>query len=364
MSAINNKQVKNGKIELLRFIFCVYVLMFHIQKYLVGEPSLDRIDFAMFPHGAMGVEFFFLVSGFLMAKSIYKARKLNPGKENRFSPTEALGFMKRKYLSVFPQHIVAFVLTFIIYVACKEFSLLEIAIKAVESIPAMFLVQMSGINYTSPNHIEWYISCMLIAMAIVYPVCRKYYYSFTRFFVPLGSLLVIGYLIYTTKALTGVMTWVGICYKSLLRAIVEISLGTTAFELSRYLSKKEFSKKKKVILTVAEALCFAITTLYVLITFSKKYEVYILVLLFFLVVIAFSGVTYGSGFFNNRFFAFLGKISLPIYLTQLAAIYIVQYKITDLETPLRFALTIALNVIFTFVIMVAGNLISKKLIKR
>ncbi len=363
MSAVKSKPIKNGKIELLRFIFCVFVLMFHIQKYLVGEPSLNRIGFAMFPHGAMGVEFFFLVSGFLMAKSIYKVRKLNPEKENRFSPTEALVFMKRKYLSVFPQHIVAFILTFIIYVACKEFSFLEIAIKAVESIPAMFLVQMSGINYTNPNHIEWYISCMLIAMVVIYPFLRKYYYSFTRYFAPIVSLIVIGYLIYTTKALTGVMTWVGIGYKSLLRAIVEISLGTTAFELSRYISEKEFTKKQIVFLTMAEATCFIVTTLYVLTTFSKKYEVYILVLLFFLVAIAFSGVTYGSDFFNNRFFVFLGKISLPIYLTQLAAIYVTESNFTDIATPLRFALTIALNLLFAFIIMAVGDLISKKLIK-
>lgn len=65
---------KNGKIEFYRFIFCIAILLFHMQKYLLGEASLTNgIHFALFPHGAMGVEFFFLLSGFLMAKSVYKS---------------------------------------------------------------------------------------------------------------------------------------------------------------------------------------------------------------------------------------------------------------------------------------------------
>lgn len=75
MSAGNVKKTfqRNGKIELLRFIFCMAVLLFHCEKYVLGEPSLEKgYHLSLFCHGSMGVEFFFLVSGFLMAKSISK----------------------------------------------------------------------------------------------------------------------------------------------------------------------------------------------------------------------------------------------------------------------------------------------------
>ena len=66
---------RNGKIELLRFIASVYVLMFHIDKYVLKLPPFkfsNEISLAFFPHGSVGVEFFFLVSGYLMARTAFK----------------------------------------------------------------------------------------------------------------------------------------------------------------------------------------------------------------------------------------------------------------------------------------------------
>lgn len=70
---------KNGKVELLRFFFCIAVLLFHEQKYILGEASLEHgVHFALFPHGSIGVEFFFVLSGVLMAKSILPADRIPP----------------------------------------------------------------------------------------------------------------------------------------------------------------------------------------------------------------------------------------------------------------------------------------------
>ena len=65
--------LRNGKIEFFRFFFSIAVLLFHLEKYILGESKCGGdIGLSLFVHGAMGVEFFFLVSGFLMAKSAQK----------------------------------------------------------------------------------------------------------------------------------------------------------------------------------------------------------------------------------------------------------------------------------------------------
>lgn len=70
---MKNKTNKNNTIEFLRFAFCIAILVFHIGKYLFGEPELGHgIHLALFPHGSLGVEFFFILSGLLMAASIKK----------------------------------------------------------------------------------------------------------------------------------------------------------------------------------------------------------------------------------------------------------------------------------------------------
>ncbi len=351
---------RNGKIELLRFLFCICVLLFHIQKYLIGEPKLDSIRFAGFPHGAMGVEFFFLLSGFFMAKSIDKKRKADPAHGDTFTGAEGLAFIKHKYLSVFPQHLVAFGITFLVYAVTRELSLSETVKKLIDSIPSFFLMQMTGINFTSPNHIEWYISCMLVALAVLYPLCKKHYDVFTKYYAPLGALLLFGHMIYTTKSLTGVMTWNGICYKSMLRALGEVALGTTAYEFSKWLAGSAISPKGKLLLTFAEWGCFVAAMLFVMMTFPKKYEIYALILLFFVVSIGFSEKTYGSEFFNNRFCQFLGKLSLPVYLGQLAAIYIGTTYLTEWDVSVAFSMTVALTFGFAVVIMLLGDFLNQK----
>jgi peptidoglycan/LPS O-acetylase OafA/YrhL len=351
---------RNGKIELYRFIFCICVLSFHIEKYILGEASLNEgIHFAFFPHGAMGVEFFFILSGFLMAKSIDKSRSLNPQSANNFSAKEGINFIWKKYISIFPQHLVAFVVAFVVYVLVNDLNAKGILLSAIDSIPNLFLIEMSGINFTNPNHIEWYISCMLIAMAILYPICKKYYDKFTRYFAPLLALLILGYMIYTTSSLTGVTKWTGICYKSLIRAIVELALGTCSYEFSKFLSSKKFTSNQRLIFTLIEFALLVASVLYVVLTLPRKYEVYVLALFFLLVSIAFSGVSYGNKIFNNKISCFLGKITLPIYLAQVSAIDFGNKYFDNISLNIRIVLIYILTFVIAFVVMIVGNYLSK-----
>ena len=62
---------KNGKIELIRFIFTMFIVFYHCQRhYLKGV--LYAGHFTFFARGYIGVEFFFLVTGFFMARTAYK----------------------------------------------------------------------------------------------------------------------------------------------------------------------------------------------------------------------------------------------------------------------------------------------------
>ena len=71
---LTDKSSVNGQIELLRFLFCMAVLFFHAEKYFLGEPSsLGGFKPYFFVHGAVGVEFFFVCSGFFMARSIKRS---------------------------------------------------------------------------------------------------------------------------------------------------------------------------------------------------------------------------------------------------------------------------------------------------
>lgn len=169
---------KNGQIEFQRFVFCIAILLFHIEKYIMGEPSLNEgIHVSLFAHGSLGVEFFFLTSGFFMARTAKKQQEII-GAE---SAAEYRRFIIRKYQRIFPMHAIAYGITFLCFVIVNNMSAKECSVLLLKNVPSFFLVQMSGLGISSVNHIEWYISSMLIAMAVLYPVFINYYRQFLHY---------------------------------------------------------------------------------------------------------------------------------------------------------------------------------------
>ena len=354
-------RVRNGKLEIYRFLFAMYVLLFHYEKYFMGEPSLKNgIFVALCPHGSIGVEFFFLLSGFFMAKSIYNLReKQSPAMRNTVNPLDGLAFMWKKYIAIFPQHVVAFILCFIAYVWYNGFAFPTMLLKLVDSIPNFFLIQMSGMNFTNPNHVEWYLSCMLLAMFILYPFCKKYYHMLYKYITPILTIMVVGYCVQTTGALTGVATWVGVTYKSMIRAVIELLLGGTTYELSKWIKERaeEHPNHMKICCTVIEIASLLCVSVFVFITAPKKYEAYALFLLFVLIAVAGSGVSFSPKVFHTKICLFLGQISLPIYLSQVAAIWIGMKLGWEGIAPLPIFL--AMQIILTVLVYFGGKLLSK-----
>ena len=121
--------MKNGKIEFLRFFFCLVVLLFHCAKYFWGSVSFTSgIRLSLFSHGAMAVEFFFMLSGLLMAKSVCK-RAETPISGEALA-REYGSFMRKKYMSVFPVHCIGFVIVFVCSVLQHRYGFSQSKVKS------------------------------------------------------------------------------------------------------------------------------------------------------------------------------------------------------------------------------------------
>ena len=68
------KSVKrNGKIELMRFVMCIFVIIYHAEDSINFNHLPRFFDLiTLSKHGCIGVEFFFVLSGFFMAKAAEK----------------------------------------------------------------------------------------------------------------------------------------------------------------------------------------------------------------------------------------------------------------------------------------------------
>ena len=96
MQLSQQKQInKNGVIEFMRFLFASGIVFFHTSRdfwnnqKIIGQIGHFQVTF--FRKGNIGVEFFFLVSGCLLASHIYKLNSpvLSVGEET-------VGFLWKK----------------------------------------------------------------------------------------------------------------------------------------------------------------------------------------------------------------------------------------------------------------------------
>ena len=100
------KSNRNGAIDFFRFYFCIMIVLRHSAHALPsGFPEIMK-------GGALGVEFFFIVSGYLLACSAFK--RVNNGNPIKVA-ADTNTFMKRKAGSLMPDLAVAAVISMTCY---------------------------------------------------------------------------------------------------------------------------------------------------------------------------------------------------------------------------------------------------------
>lgn len=361
-----NKKLKAGKIEFYRFIFSIIIVLFHSVEHFQYHNNIlftNSFRFTFFAHGAIGVEFFFIVSGFLLALSIDKKDKRKKEVDESTIIKETYETLGKKIKSIFPQHIVAFIISFICAVLYRKYNIQEIIRCLVGSIPQFFFLQGFGIkvNDLYTNNPEWYISAMLIGVILLYPVLRKNYEKYSKYYAPIIGLIVLGYLNSTFGKISTTLVWNDFFVSGTLRAIGMMSFGVFSYEVVKFIDTKY--KKESLTLFFIENICLILIIMYIISDLSIKYEVIVSLLILMLVTLGFSKKTKFSKLFDNKIVYFLGKISLTIYLTHLPAINLTKAYFSIYPFYQKVILTLIFTALFTIITTILGNKISKLLYK-
>lgn len=309
MSSQVHKIQKNGSVEFLRFLFTSIIIFFHINLDLWDQKKVvavvGDVPVTFFNHGNIGVEFFFLVTGWLMAKTIYS---------RYMQPEKTLHFVTRKARAIFPYYLFACALTPLVRIMTDRTLSLSYFIYR---IPSLFFLQRVGIGKPFIG-CTWYLSSMLLALAVAYPLCRRFYKAYTLLIAPVLCAALLGAIIFFTGSLGDIDDWFIFTYKTNIRAFAEISMGTTAFEISRRMQGNVHSLVMRILLSLTALACLGLSLAYMCSEMEGSFGLAVFYLLFILVVIVFSGegMLCQAGLFSHPFFTYLGRISLPMYLTQ------------------------------------------------
>lgn len=295
---------RNGGIDLWKFIFSIVIVLFHFSENL-GDDAIK-----LFSSGSIAVEFFFVVSGFLMFGSSrkYINNGCSVGKNTRH-------FLLHKISNMLPEMTVAWIIGFIVLHLHKSgLTLTSLFGDFLTGLWELLFVQFSGLSGFRANTVTWYISAMLLVMLVLFPLLIKNKSFFINIIAPATVIFMLGYLCANFGNLQDPSIWLGFCNRGLPRAFAEIALGCICFPLCQQLKQMNFSKLGAYLLSFFEMGGYLLMLIYSYNSSRGTLDFAILFCVAISITITFSEQSSIAFLFNHSVFSWLGKISFPLFL--------------------------------------------------
>lgn len=303
---------RNSGIDFMRIVFVFIILIYHGRQF-------TSTDNALFKGGAVFVEFFFIVSGYLMASNAFKRGQVPSDKLGN----ESLSFIKHKLSGIYPTYAVAFAITFITKAIVSRFTKTKFINMLYAIIPEFLLIQTAGYQDEGIISSGWYLSAMLLAMIVIYPLLRNKYSIFTNIIAPVIVIFGGGIMYRQFSTFTIVRQYYGFIQAGFLRALIFISLGCICFEFNNRHQEKDLTKPQRLLITFVELFAYVAPIYLTRHSIDKPRELFCYVLITIGTTITFSSKSYFSNIFNDKLCSKLAKLSLALFLSQMGTRQIV-----------------------------------------
>lgn len=318
----------------LRFFAAFWVFLFH------AEYQFKEFSFLFFQKGYLGVDFFFILSGFILTYVYYDTffRK-------EFDKTTMKKFLVKRLAKIYPSHLLTFIIiAFLLFTSKYLLHQDSIKIHPETILPNLMLIHAWNVcEHISFNFPSWSISAEWFAYLALFPVLSFIYFRNKTLFLILCSILFLGLVFfglsqndfnldhYTTNSFP--------------RIIPMFAIGCV---LGAFRKNKNLNKKAATLLGVTGI--FGIAVLFS--TFSGNIIDASIGLCFCLIVLGFSYPTYLDFIFGHKKLIYLGNTSFAFYLTQLLALILIEQfmKRTGVNAWIGFSILCIGNFLFAHIL--------------
>ena len=297
---------RNGLVQLLRVACCAAVVLLHARG--LGATGIGRLE--LFRAGYLAVEFFFVTSGYLLAASACGAQDGAGGS----LLADTRGYLARRLRRIYPYYLFAFVVAFAGFMVIYRCSVVQIGARLAEAVFEMLMIgHASGLTLPTQeayNFATWYLSVLLLASAVVYPVCRRWKRTFTDIAAPLIGVLTAGWLFRRFGSLD-----LALYPECLIRGVMDVCIGCAAYGFCARIAAGGWGKGARALLSAAEIGCCAAALAGVALAPASRWDYQLLLCFAVVVTASFSGITCTARIpTDGRWFGLAGKLSLIAYL--------------------------------------------------
>ena len=320
---------RNKKIDLLRLVFCIMIVVYHCNK-LVGKS-------VYFAKGwYIAIEFFAIVSGIFLMSSMEKKLEMSC-------------IFWKKWKGIYSVYLISYFFAFFL-IQIVDHTGLKKSIKLLyRSVGNIFLFEMRGMDIFNGYCLQgsWYISAMLWSILLIFFIFIISGKWFSQVIAPLLVILFIGYFNKTYGRIHRTHDWNFIFYSGTIRIAAELLLGCICYKIGQILRRKY--RKYKRILEKMEILLYITVIVASYFYSNSSYDFIYLVLLAIAITITFSFGEVSKNFLVLNKISQKGeRISLLVYLNHLWLLYIVK--------KLEFSMTVKI-LLFLFSLLISCLLI-------
>lgn len=344
----------NVEIDIYKLLFAFSIFLFHSHKFLNGV--------AIFGKGYIGTEFFFMVSGYLMAHSLKNGGGGTAGE-----------FFGGKVKSIYVYYLPAFLVAFISRQIILRPDFVNLGKNVLGGIFELTATHMSGLmmryGYNGP---DWYISSMLLAMIVIYPFLKR----FRSYTVPWGGLLVAvacyGILHYNAASLNVTSEWFHFTYLGNFRALGSLSLGISIYGFVENIKAEKYqflyTKVALTVFSIIKCLClivlFCIFHLYAQFKVDIKAEICAVMIVALVVFLTFGRLSWGSrlcSYIPNRIGKAVSTFSTVLFFSHRVIVF--QLMEIDGGNRWKFFLYIV-GTLVSMAVTYGASVLIKKLMKQ
>ena len=291
---------RNYEIDFWKFVFSIVIVFLHSFNLFDGK-NLYMVG------GSIGVDFFFIVSGFLMMKSLKNKTNIQSGG----------AFLWHKFKIIMPYFYISIIIAFFL----RSFFSIDPAPtmhKLLLLLNEILLLQAAGFSVYAVTGSAWYLSAMFIAIGILFPlavILRGYYENVLSLII---AVIILGSLSSSIGSTSNPGYMVGgIVFLGLLKAISEIALGCFAHGCVQHLKCYTFNNITSLILSLIKYSCFIFVIYFATLNDSNSYLMFSCVpILFIGIVLSFLDNVHKVSLpsFLQKSLSYLGELSIAIYL--------------------------------------------------
>lgn len=345
----------NAEMDIFKFLFAMVIASFHLTHFGDIYLSVPETGIALIrlKGGYMATEFFFLVSGAMMAARVYRMRG------TAMIPGETLRYCAHKYIGVLPVFILSLIISWVLGMVILKQNLLLRGGEALDVVWEALALHVTGTGHPFViNDPDWYLSALLLGCFIIYPAMRRYPDAVTYYVAPLISLLLFGYLVKTYGHLCVNYDSFTLVYPALLRAVGGLLLGSFAWQMGQRLRKLTLTALGRAGVTLMELACFVGVWMLCTYTSFSRNDMISLLLLAVLMMLLTSGQSALQAHLGSRLTRFLGSMSKAVFFSHyiVCNIFLQPMEISDNR---RFLLYLLCVLALALVVLVLSSLCTR-----